>query len=289
MNAAPLYDADGQTDGVVITVEDVTERVRLQEQVAAYATELEQRVAERTAELEASQAALLRAERLAIAGKLAASLTHEISNPLQSVIGCLGLAEETLDEGGDVRQYLDIALPELRRVARIVARLRDLGRPPSPLSSREPTDVADLLAQVNALVRKQCQDRGVTLDKQVQPDLPQIHAVPDQIQQVFLNLMLNAIEAMPSLGSGGDGRIRIRATRTPDPVGVRVQFHDNGVGITTDALPHVFDPFYSTKPEGLGLGLSISQEIIEQHGGQITAGSEQGDGATFTVWLPATP
>mgnify|MGYP000647511347 CR=1 FL=1 len=82
---------------------------------------------------------------LAIAGKLAASLTHEISNPLQSVIGCLGLAQETLDEGGDVREYLEIALPELRRVARIVARLRNLGRPPSPPSSREPTDVDELL------------------------------------------------------------------------------------------------------------------------------------------------
>ena len=70
---------------------------------------------------------------------------------------------------------------------------------------------------------------------------------------------------------------------------MRVQFHDNGVGITKDALPDVFDPFYSTKPEGLGLGLSISQEIVEQHGGQITAGSDLGDGATFTVWLPVTP
>jgi PAS domain S-box-containing protein len=284
MNAAPIYDASGAVDGVVVTIEDITERVRLQEQVRQHAVELEQRVAERTAELRASQAALLRAERLAVAGKLAASLTHEISNPLQSVIGCLGLAEETLDEGGDVRQYLEIALPELRRVSRIVARLRNLGRSPSPVSSRESTDVGDLLEQVQALIRKQCQDQGIVLRWQVPPDLPGVHVVPDQLQQVFLNLAINAIEAMP-----GGGRIDAHAARTVGPPGVSISFQDSGVGISSDALPRVFEPFYSTKPEGLGLGLSISQEIVQQHGGRLEATSELGHGATFTVWLPAHP
>jgi PAS domain S-box-containing protein len=284
MNAAPIYHASGAVDSVVVTVEDITGRVRLEEQVRQYAAELEQRVAERTAELEASQAALLRAERLAVAGKLAASLTHEISNPLQSVIGCLGLAQETLDDGGDVREYLEIGLPELRRVARIVARLRNLGRRPSPLCSREPTDVGDLLEQVQALVRKQCQDRGISMSREVPPDLPQVHVVPDQLQQVFLNLGLNAIDAMP-----GGGRIDVRATRTREPAGVSTSFQDSGVGISTDALLHVFDPFYSTKSEGLGLGLSISQEIVQQHGGRIEVESELGQGARFAVWLPADP
>jgi PAS domain S-box-containing protein len=284
MNAAQLYDASGEADGVVIAVQDITERVRLQRQVEQHAADLEQRVTERTTELRASQAALLQAERLAIAGKLAASLTHEISNPLQSVIGCLGLAEETLAEGGDVREYLDIALPELRRVARIVARLRNLGRPPSLPSSREPTGVDGLLEQVQALVRKQCQDRGIALHWQVPPDLPPIHVVPDQIQQVFLNLTLNAVEAMLA----GGGRIDVCAVDTRDPDGVRISFQDNGVGISPDALPHVFVPFYSTKQEGLGLGLSISQEIVQQHGGRIEVESTLGHGATFTVWLPVS-
>jgi len=202
------------------------------------------------------------------------------------VIGCLGLAEETLDEGGDAREYLEIALPELRRVARIVARLRNLGRPPAPLSSRERTDVRELLEQVQALVRKQCQDRGITLDWQVPPGLPNVHVVPDQLQQVFLNLTLNAIESMQS-GAGAGGQIDVRAARTREPSGVSISFQDRGVGISSGALPRVFDPFYSTKPEGLGLGLSISREIVEQHGGRIEATSEWGHGATFTVWLPA--
>ena len=279
MNAAPLFAASGEPDGVVISVQDVTERVHLQEQVRQNAAELEQRITERTAELEASQAELLRAERLAIAGKLAASLTHEISNPLQSVIGCLGLARETLAEGGDVREYLEIALPELRRVARIVGRLRNLGRPPSPLSSRELTDVAELMEQVEVLVRKQCQDRGITLACTAAQNLPLVQVVPDQIQQVFLNLTLNAIDAMP-----GGGRIDVRMARSAS--GVSVSFQDNGEGITREALQRVFDPFYSTKSEGLGLGLSISHEIVQQHGGQIEVESALGQGATFRVWLP---
>jgi two-component system NtrC family sensor kinase len=288
MNAAPLYDAAGETDGVVVTIQDITERVQLQRQVEQHAADLAQRVAERTAELEASQAALLRAERLAVAGKLAASLTHEISNPLQSVIGCLGLAEETLDEGGDAREYLEVALPELRRVARIVARLRNLGRPPSPLSSRESVKVGELLEQVQALVRKPCRDQGIVLDVQVPPGLPPVHVVPDQLRQVFLNLTLNAIEAMPSR-TNSVGRIEVRATRTGEPSGVSISFQDSGVGISSESLPHIFDPFYSTKPEGLGLGLSISQEIVRHHGGRIEASGELGIGATFTIWLPAHP
>jgi signal transduction histidine kinase len=97
-----------------------------------------------------------------------------------------------------------------------------------------------------------------------------------------LNLALNAIEAMP-----GGGRIDVGAARTAEPPGVSISFQDSGVGISSDALLRVFDPFYSTKPEGLGLGLSISQEVVQQHGGRIEAESELGQGATFTVWLPA--
>jgi signal transduction histidine kinase len=152
------------------------------------------------------------------------------------------------------------------------------------LSSREPTGVGELLQQMQALVRKQCQDRGITLSRQVPPDLPNVHVVPDQLQQVFLNLTLNAIDSMP-----GGGQIDVWAARTGEPPGVSISFQDRGVGISRNALPHVFDPFYSTKPEGLGLGLSISQEIVEQHEGWIEVTSEWGHGATFTVWLPAPP
>jgi PAS domain S-box-containing protein len=285
MNAAPLPDVEGEIGGVVVSVEDVTEQARMHRQIQQYAAELEQRVAERTAKLEASQVALLQAERLAIAGKLAASLTHEISNPLQSVIGCLGLAEEARIEGQDLSEYLDIAISELRRVVRIVARLRNLGHPPSALTVQEPTDVRALLKQAIALSRKKCQEQGIEIDSRIEEPLPQPSLVADQIEQVFLNLIINAIDAMP-----GGGRLTIRASCAAGPdgaAGLEVSFADTGAGIPADVLPRVFDPFYGTKPENLGLGLSICQDILQQHGGQIAAESHPGQGSRLTLWLPA--
>jgi PAS domain S-box-containing protein len=227
-----------------------------------------------------TQAALLQAEKLAIAGKLAASLTHEISNPLQSVIGCLGLAEEALAEGEGVDRYLQVALQELRRVARIVARLRNLHRPSQP-EERVPTDVNALLERALSLSRRKCQDHGVEVDWRAATDLPPLPLATDQMQQVFLNLLLNAVEAMPQ-----GGRLRMSTNRTHQPAGVHISFEDDGAGIANDVLPHIFDPFYSTKPEGLGLGLFTSLDIVEQHGGHINVESEVGKGTRFKVWLP---
>ena len=226
------------------------------------------------------EAALIQAEKLAVAGKLAASLAHEINNPLQSVIGSLGLAEETLAEGGDATRYLQIGREELRRAASIVAQLRDLSRKPKP-EERELSDVTEILQQVLTLSRKQCQERAVEVDWQTATDLPTLAVVPDRIQQVFLNLLLNALDAMPA-----GGRLMVSATRTNEPDGVRLSFADTGTGIDPDLLPHIFDPFYSTKAEGLGLGLFISQNIVEAHGGHIDVHSTVGEGTTFTLWLP---
>ena len=284
MNAAPLLDGEGQPDGVVITVEDVTEQVQMHEQIQQHAVELEQRIAERTAELEASQMALLQAERLAATGKLAASLTHEISNPMQSVIGCLGLAQEAHDEGQNTGEYLDVALTELRRVARIVARLRNLGHPPSVLTIKEPTDIHALLDHVIALSRKKCQEQGIEIDLHVDEPLPMPLLAPDQIEQVLLNLAINAIDAMPE-----GGQLSIRASLTGDAgkqAGLEIVFMDTGAGIPADVLPHIFDPFFSTKPENLGLGLPICHDIVQQHDGRISVESQPGEGSRFTIWLP---
>jgi PAS domain S-box-containing protein len=227
------------------------------------------------------QTALIQAERLAVAGKLAASLAHEINNPLQSVIGCLGLAEETLAEGGDVSRYLQIGREELRRAASIVAQLRDLSRKPRP-EEKEFTDVTDLLQQVLTLSRKQCEEGRVELQSKIATEVPLIAVVPDRMQQVFLNLVLNALDAMPT-----GGRLEVSAARTNEPDGVCVSFADSGIGIDPDVLPYIFDAFYSTKAEGLGLGLFISRNIVEEHGGHLDVHSNVGEGTTFTVWLPA--
>jgi len=238
-------------------------------------------VVEDITEQKQAQVALIRAEKLAITGRLAASLAHEINNPLQSVIGCLGLAEESLAKGEDVGEFLQIGTEELERAARIVTQLRDLNRPSKP-EERKPTDVNALLDQVLMLTRKQCQKCGIKVIREVTDDLPPLMLVLDRMQQVFLNLVLNAVEAMPE-----GGRLEVSTSHTGEPAGVRILFTDSGHGIAPDDLPHIFDPFYTTKPEGLGLGLYVTHSIVEDHGGRIEAQSRVGKGTTFEVWLPA--
>jgi len=229
--------------------------------------------------------ALLRAEKLAIAGQLGASLAHEINNPLQSVIGCLGLAEKNLAEGADVSRYLRVAREELRRASGIVAQLRDLHRLSEP-EKREPADLNALLEQVLLLCKKKCEEYRIGVSWKGADDLPPIPLVSDRMRQVFLNLILNALDATPE-----GGRLEVSTARTDaseaTPSGVCISFTDTGSGIAPDVLPHVFDPFYSTKPQGLGLGLYITHKIVEAHGGRIDVSSHWGEGTTFSVSLPA--
>jgi PAS domain S-box-containing protein len=255
LTASLIRGVNGQPQYAIGMVEDITEQKQAQE-------------------------ALIQSEKLAIAGKLAASLAHEINNPLQSVIGCLGLAEETLAEGGDVSRYLRIAHEELRRAAGTVAQLRDLHRRSEP-GEKEPTDVNALLEKVLMLSKKQCEDRRVEVVWKVADDLPPLLLAPDRMRQVFLNLVLNAVDAMPD-----GGQLQVTTSRTGQPAGILVTFADSGVGVAPDVLPHIFDPFYSTKPEGLGLGLFISQDIVKQHGGRMEVDSQVGEGTAFMVWLP---
>jgi two-component system NtrC family sensor kinase len=246
---------DGEPLFAIAMVEDVTERKQTQD-------------------------ALIQAEKLALAGKLAASLAHEINNPMQSVIGCLGLAKEALAAGEGAGRYLDVAHQELRRVAQIVSQLRDLHRPAGS-EEREAVDVNALLEQVLTLTRKKCEDRGVEVVWSKMAELPVLTLAADRVRQVFLNLVLNALDAMPD-----GGQLRVDTARTHRPPGVRVSFSDDGEGIPPQALPQIFEPFYSTKPGGLGLGLFISRGIVEQHDGHIEVDSRVGKGTTFRVWLP---
>jgi two-component system NtrC family sensor kinase len=174
-----------------------------------------------------------------------------------------------------------VALEELRRAAGIVSQLRDLHRQSQP-EHRELIDVNELLGRVLTLSKGKCRDRGIELVWEPDQDLPSIPLVPDRIQQVFLNLTLNAIDAMPR-----GGRLAIETRQTGKPAGLQIAFRDTGVGIDEQSLEHLFEPFYSTKPDGLGLGLFITQNIIDEHGGRIEAESELGRGTTFRVWLPA--
>jgi two-component system cell cycle sensor histidine kinase/response regulator CckA len=231
-------------------------------------------------EQKTAEAALLQAERLTIAGKMAASLAHEINNPLQAVIGCLGLARGALENDRDPGNYLQIAHQEVQRTARIVGQLRSLGRPIQD-GRQEPTDLNRLLSDVLVLNKKYLETKRIEVAWEADAGLPPVAVITDPIRQVFLNLVINAADAMPN-----GGQLRLSTTRTQSPDGVRVVVADSGIGISAEALPHVFEAFYSTKAEGMGMGLFVSQGIVQQHGGRIEVRSEPGTGTTFTVWLP---
>jgi PAS domain S-box-containing protein len=263
-------------DGTIRWVRPTVSLIRWEPDDTKYAVKMILDVTEQ----KQAQQALIRAERLSIAGQLGASLAHEINNPLQSVIGCLGLAEESLVEGGDVSRYLEVAREELRRAARIVTQLRDLHRHSEP-DDAVPTDVNALIERVLLLVEKELAGRDVEVVWEGADDLTPVVLVSDRVQQVFLNLVLNAKEAMP-----GGGVLRIRTSRSREPDGVQITFSDTGTGIASEDLEHIFDAFFSTKDEGLGLGLYVTQRIVQEHEGEISVESTVGEGTTFTVWFP---
>lgn len=252
-----VRDNSGKLQFVVAMVEDTTERKRAQE-------------------------ALVQSEKLSTTGKLAASLAHEINNPLQTVIGCLGLAEESLAEGEDenLSAYVEMALEELRRAARIVKRLRDVSRPADTLAM-EPADVNALIDRALTLMRKQLQNEQIELTQRTADDLPKPKVIPDRIQQVLLNLLLNALEAMPQ-----GGTLEIDTRYDDERSEICLAITDSGVGISPDVLPDIFDPFFSTKEGGTGLGLFVSQNMVQECGGRLEVESEEGKGSTFTVRLP---
>jgi PAS domain S-box-containing protein len=232
-------------------------------------------------EQKAAEAALIQAERVAIAGKLAASLVHEINNPLQAVVGCLGLAKLALENGRDPGDYVSIAHQEVQRTARIVSQLYALGRP-METRQKEPTNLNSLLSDVLVLNKKQFENKKIEVIWGPEAGLPQMRVMADPMRQVFLNLVLNAMDAMPE-----GGQLQVSTEGSESPAGVWIRFADTGVGISAEALPHLFEAFHSTKAQGLGIGLFVCQGIVEQHGGRIEVESRPGVGTTFTIWLPA--
>jgi len=233
-------------------------------------------------ELERSQAQLVQAEKMAAIGRLAASIAHEINNPLQAIHNSLHLSLREGLEDDKRLQYLSMAQAEVQRLIEIVQRMLDFYRPSR--GGVVPTDVNSIVENVLTLAHKRLQYGGVRVLTHLAPDLPPVPVVPDQITQVFLNIVINAIEAMPS---GGD--LRLETLLSGDGEWVLTSFQDTGQGMSPEQITNLFEPFYTTKPTGTGLGLAISYGIIERHGGAIEVSSRPGQGATFVVKLPVRP
>lgn len=230
-----------------------------------------------------THAALIQSEKLALTGRLAASLAHEINNPLQTSIGCLGLVEEMLNEKErkqDLGVYILMALDELKRSARIVKKLRDLNRKTDP-SEKTKVNLQEVIESVLILTKNRLYDKNIIPVFPYNRTPPIVLAAKDQMQQVILNLVINAINAMPE-----GGNIYFEVNHTENPQGVTVKVRDTGHGMSKDLMAQLFDPFFTTKNDGLGLGLFICKEIIEDHNGTLEMDSQAGMGAEFTIWLP---
>lgn len=241
---------------------------------------LEAKVEERTAALKAAQNRLIQSEKLAVIGQLASSLAHELNNPLQAIQSGLGLVMAQINgTPSGVREDLDVIQQELERIQAIFRQMLDFYRPVS--YEYLPLDVNAICEGVCILMRKRLQDSGMRLHLELAEHLPTPCGDSNQIKQVLLNLILNAAEAATSK----DTQITLRTETQSDRVLISVT--DNGPGIQPEYLGRLFEPLFTTKTRGLGLGLAISREIIERHGGDITVESIPGQYTRFQIWLPA--
>ncbi|HZC24729.1 MAG TPA: ATP-binding protein [Candidatus Binatia bacterium] len=239
--------------------------------------ETARKLSEVNAQLQASFEQLRRADRLSALGELSAGLAHEIRNPLGSIEGAVQILRrpelplETRDEFGDLAQK------EVNRLKSLVTNFLDFARPQPP--KRGPTEPARLLESVSRLAAETAKMSGTRVRVEPGDDVPPVLVDAEQMKQVLLNLVINAIQAMRS-----GGEVLLRATTKSASVVLEVQ--DEGVGIPPEDLERVFNPFVTTRPDGTGLGLSIAYQIVRQHGGHIAARRNPDKGMTFTVTLP---
>lgn len=254
----PLLDEEGQVQGVIIRTEDVTERNR-------------------------TRTRLVQSERLALIGRMGAQVTHEIRNPLNA----LGLNTELLEDEllalDPARacagwELLDSIRGEIDRLTRVTETWLRLARLPVPRLERE--DVGRIVGSLLRFMKEELAQKRIGLTLDAAPDLPDAMVDEHQLRQALLNILRNAGEAL-----GEDGHIRV--VLRPGDSGVVLEVRDNGAGMDSVLMTRIFDPFFTTRVEGTGLGLPITQQIIEEHGGRIVCESRVGEGTTFRLWLPA--
>ncbi|MCP4404127.1 MAG: PAS domain-containing protein [bacterium] len=254
LSASKLTDDEGRHLGTVLLLRDLSDVKALQERVK-------------------------RSERLASLGKLAAGVAHEIRNPLGSLKGFLQYFQRKLEMQEQDQAYLTVMVNEVDRLNTVISHLLDFARPKEPVL--RPEDAAQLVRHVLTLIEGDIQAKELELSLEIVGELPAVKMDRDQMTQVLLNIMLNAIQA----GTQG-GTLTIALDRNQDAGYLCISVQDSGTGIGPEALSKIFDPFFSTKKQGSGLGLAIAHTIVENHQGDIVVDSEPGKGSRFRILLP---
>jgi len=278
-------DSQDELAGLARSFNSMSSQLReAREEINGWTRTLQARVEEKTGELNRAHEEMLRVERMASIGKLAAVVAHEINNPLAGILVYAKLLKKRFskqkDGEGEVLSSLDLIESESRRCGEIVKNLMTFARAGS--MSYEPADLNGVIGRCVRLVQHKLELANIELQLELAPGLPSVHCDAGQIEQVILALVMNAIDAMPN---GGNLTLR---TRRKNDSEIQIEVRDDGVGIPPEILSNLFEPFFTTKERGrgLGLGLATSRTIVERHLGRIDVASAPGQGSTFTITLP---
>ena len=283
MNISPLL-IDGQNPGILITSNDVTKRVQLEKALKLYTVELEDKVDKGTATAKKLEQQVMHSEKLASLGRLAAGVAHEIGNPLTSISTFAQMLRE-MAQDEFTKSSLDVINNHIQRITDIVRRMSTFSRADAlNIKSVQLNEVLDSTLDLMRLDKRM--KSTITISVAFQRDLPTTMIDEGQMSQVFMNIILNAFDAMPE-----GGKLSVSTRRHTDDQGrdsILIAFEDTGNGIPEQDLEKIFDPFYTTKEagKGTGLGLSLSYNIVKRFKGDITVESAPGKGTTFTILLP---
>ncbi len=271
----PLRDAQGEIAGFVGLGRDITERKRAEERLQEYSERLEEMVEERTQELRDAQEQLIRREKLVILGQLAGGVGHELRNPLGVISNAVYFLQTVLTDADEsTKESLEMISEEVRNSTKIISGLLDFSR--TRLPDREEVAVSELVAEV---LKKRPPLENVEVITEIAPDLPPVFVDPQQTGQVLGNLVTNAYQAMKE-----GGNLTISAQAEGGQVSLSVA--DTGCGIPPENMAKLFEPLFTTRTRGIGLGLAVSKSLVEANGGSIEVISKVGKGSTFTVRLP---
>lgn len=284
----PVWKKEGAISKFIEVGQDISDWMKEEEEMAR---RLEKMVEDRTRELQETHSKLLHHDKMASLGKLSASVVHEINNPISGILNLVMLMSRMV-EGGTLQQkemdqfsrYLRLMESETRRISRIVSNLLSFSR--DSKTEFGAVNLKQIIEKTLFLNANLLKLHSIKVEGDLDQGLPPLMGSEDRLQQVFMNVVSNAVEAMET--SHGERKLKITTTPLPGKECVSISFTDTGVGIPQENLSKLFEPFFSTKKKGkgVGLGLSVVYGIIQEHGGSVQVQSKEGRGTTFTIELP---